>query len=160
MFSAYEILDIAVKLEKNGEKVYREAMDPTGDQSLKELLKWMAEEEIKHAEWFSELKSDVELNENHHLIREMSGDLVSDFVGDQSFSLKEVDFSAIKGTRELIEVFMEFERDTILFFEMLESFIIDEETGAKLKRIIDEEKAHISKLQELLPDPGVEVKME
>jgi len=155
MFSAYEILDIAVKLEKNGEKVYREAMDQTGDLSLKELLKWMADEEVKHAEWFSELKSEVELNENHHLIREMSEDLVSEFVGEQSFSLKDVDFSAIKGTRELIEVFIEFERDTILFYEMLESFIIDEETGEKLNRILDEENDHISKLQERLPGPRV-----
>jgi rubrerythrin len=155
MFSAYEILDIAVKLEKNGEKVYREAMDQTGDLSLKELLKWMADEEVKHAEWFSELKSEVELNENHHLIRELSGDLVSEFVGEQSFSLKDVDFSAIKGTRELIEVFIEFERDTILFYEMLESFIIDEETVEELNRIMDEENDHISKLQERLPDPRV-----
>jgi len=155
MFCAYEILDIAVKLEKNGEKVYREAMDQTGDLSLKELLKWMADEEVKHAEWFSELKSEVELNENHHLIRELSGDLVSEFVGEQSFSLKDVDFSAIKGTRELIEVFIEFERDTILFYEMLESFIIDEETGEKLNRILDEENDHISKLQERLPGPRV-----
>jgi rubrerythrin len=153
MFSAYEILDIAVKLEKNGEKVYREAMGQTGDLSLKELLKWMADEEVKHAEWFSELKGELELNEDHCLIREMSRDLVSEFVGEQSFSLKDVDFSAIKGTRELIEVFIEFERDTILFYEMLESFIIDEETGEKLNRIVDEEKAHISKLQELLPFP-------
>jgi len=152
MFSAYEILDIAIKLEKNGEKVYREAMDQTGDLSLKELLKWMADEEVKHAEWFSDLKSELELNEDHHLIREMSGDLVSEFVGEQSFSLKEVDFSAIKDSRELIEVFIEFERDTILFYEMLGSFIVDEETGEKLKRIMDEEKAHISKLQELIPD--------
>lgn len=155
MFSAYEILDIAIKLEKNGEKVYREAMDQTGDLSLKELLKWMADEEVKHAEWFSELKSEVELNENHHLIREMSEDLVSEFVGEQSFSLKDVDFSAIKGTRELIEVFIEFERDTVLFYEMLESFIIDEETGEKLNRILEEENDHISKLQERLPGPRV-----
>jgi rubrerythrin len=128
-------------------------MGQTGDLALKELLKWMADEEVKHAEWFSELKGEVELNEDHRLIREMSGDLVSEFVGEQSFSLKDVDFSAIKGTRELIEVFIEFERDTILFYEMLESFIIDEETGEKLNRIVDEEKAHISKLQELLPFP-------
>jgi rubrerythrin len=155
MFSAYEILDIAVKLEKNGEKVYREAMGQTGDLALKELLKWMADEEVKHAEWFSELKGEVDINEDHRLIREMSGDLVSEFVGEQSFSLKDVDFSAIKDTRELIEVFIEFERDTILFYEMLESFIIDQETGEKLNRIMDEEKDHISKLQELLPDPRV-----
>ena len=153
MFSAYEIIDIAEKLEKNGEKVYREAMDQTEDLSLKELLKWMADEEVEHAEWFSKLKSEVELNENLNLIKEMSRGLVSDFVGEQSFSLREVDFSAIKGTRELIEVFIEFERDTILFYEMLESFIIDEEIGEKLNRIMDEEKVHISKLQELLPDP-------
>lgn len=153
MFSAYEILDIAEKLEKNGENVYREAIAQTEDLSLKELLKWMADEEVVHAEWFSKLKSEVKLDEDFHLIKEMGGGLVSDLVGEQSFSLKEVDFSAIEGTRDLIEVFIEFERDTILFYEMLESFIIDEEIGEKLNRIMDEEKAHISKLQGLLPDP-------
>lgn len=153
MFSAYEIIDIAEKLEKNGEKVYREAIAQTGDPSLKELLKWMADEEVVHAEWFSKLKSKVELDEDFDLIKETGGGLVSDFVGEQSFSLREVDFSTIKGARELIEVFIEFERDTILFYEMLESFIIDEEIGKKLNRIMDEEKVHISKLQELLLDP-------
>jgi len=152
MFSAYEIIDIAEKIEKNGENVYREAIAQTEDLSLKELLKWMADEEVVHAEWFSKLKSKVELNEDFHLIKEMSGGLVSDFVGEQSFSLKEVDFSAIADIRELIEVFIEFERDTILFYEMLDSFIIDEEISEKLNRIMDEEKAHISKLQGLLPD--------
>ena len=155
MFSAYEILDIAVKLEKNGEKVYREAMEQAGDPALKELLDWMADEEVKHAEFFLELKGELELNKDHSLLKEMSGALVSEFVGDQSFSLREVDFSAIKDTRELIDVFIEFEKDTILFYEMLESIIADEKTGEKLKQIIAEEKNHISKLQGLLPDSGI-----
>ena len=129
MFSAYEILDIAVKLEKTGKRSTARQWGQTGDLSLKELLKWMADEEVKHAEWFSELKGKVELNEDHRLIREMSGDLVSKFVGEQSFSLKDVDFSAIKGTRELIEVFIEFERDTGLCYEMLDSFMSYEEAG-------------------------------
>ncbi|MBW1781986.1 MAG: ferritin family protein [Deltaproteobacteria bacterium] len=153
MFAAYEIIDIAEKLEKNGEKVYREAIAETQNPALKALLKWMADEEVRHAEWFSRLKDEVEMSDDQSLIKEMSGALVSDFLGEQSFSLKEVDFSAIKGTRELIEVFIEFERDTILFYEMLEAFIVDDETAQKLRRIMDEEKDHISKLEELLRDP-------
>jgi rubrerythrin len=53
----------------------------------------------------------------------------------------------------LIGVFIEFENDTILLYEMLESLITDEETAEKLSLIIGEERTHISELQELLPDP-------
>ena len=38
MFTAQDILDIAIRLEKNGEKTYREAMRETDDEALQEQL--------------------------------------------------------------------------------------------------------------------------
>ena len=149
MFSIHEIIDIAVQLEKNGENIYRDAQKLTDNFSLSDLLEWIAAEELNHVEWLTELKSDIELKEDHYLITEMSQALVSDFIGEQAFSLNDVDFSQIGNTKDMIKIFIEFEEDTIIFFEMLKSFLTDEKTTEKLDQIIIEEKSHIEKLQEL-----------
>ena len=149
MFSIHEIIDIAVQLEKNGENIYRDAQKLTDNFLLSDLLEWIAAEEVNHAKWLTELKSDIELNEDHYLITEMSQTLVSDFIGEQAFSLKDVDLSQIGNTKDMIKIFIEFEEDTIIFFEMLKSFITDKKTTEKLDQIIIEEKNHIEKLQEL-----------
>lgn len=150
MFTLNDILDLAIRLEKNGEAVYRNACDHTGDPSLNQLLTLTAEEEVKHAQWFSNLKRNIQTGDDHHIMKEMNDALIDEYVGDQSFSLKEVDFSKIKTNNEMISVFIEFEKDTILFYEMLQSFIEDKETAKALDRIIGEEKQHIEKFKDKL----------
>jgi rubrerythrin len=81
-------------------------------------------------------------------IEEMSRQVFKDLVGGQSFSLKEVDFSKVGSTHELISIFIEFEQDTVLFYELIAPFIEDEETRAHLQRVIAEENRHIGRLRE------------
>jgi len=149
MFTVKDILDVAIRLEENGEQVYRSALTHTTNGSLRELLAWSAGEEQKHAEWFSQLKADIDLSEDDHLISEMSRTLINDVVADQSFSLKDVDFSKIHNTEDLIDIFLEFEEDTILFFEMLQTFITNRDTLDRLEQITSEEKTHVRKLRTL-----------
>jgi len=80
----------------------------------------------------------------------MSREHLSDLIGEQSFSLKEVDFSQVDSTNELIFIFIEFEKDSILFYEMLKPFIQDEDTLAQLDKIIVEENSHIERLREFI----------
>ena len=42
MFTAQDILDIAIRLENNGEKTYRDALQHTPITDLKTLLAWIA----------------------------------------------------------------------------------------------------------------------
>ena len=56
MFTMDDIIDIAVKIEKNGEKVYHDALQKVSDPSLISLLQWLADEEVQHADWFFGLK--------------------------------------------------------------------------------------------------------
>ena len=57
MFTAQDILDIAIRLENNGEKTYRDAQQHTPSANLKSLLGWIAQEEQNHARWFTGLKN-------------------------------------------------------------------------------------------------------
>ena len=149
MFSILEIIDIAIQLEKNGEAVYRQAAGRMTDTELKKMLDWFADEEIRHADFFSSLKNGVEENADEHFNEEMSRELIDRFVKEQMFSLKGVDFSEIDDLNELLNIFLEFEEDTLLFFEMLYPFVTNPNDAKKMNQIIDEEKSHIKQLHEL-----------
>jgi rubrerythrin len=148
VFEIKEILELAIRLEKNGEATYRKAMASSSDESMNALLQWMADEEVSHREWFAALKSDLDNGVKNPFIEEMARQVFKDLVGGQSFSLKEVDFSKVSSTHELISIFIEFEQDTILFYELIAPFIEDEETCGHLQRVIAEENRHIDRLRE------------
>ena len=150
LFSANEILDLAIKLEKNGELVYRDAIEKVSNPELIRLLEWMADEEVKHANWFAELKLKLDQKSVNPFMEKMSRELFDDLLGDKNFSLKDVDFSSVSEIDDLMAIFIEFEKDSVRFYQVLEPFIEDPVSLESLKKIIDEENCHIKRLQELM----------
>ena len=150
MFSAQDVLDIAVRLENNGEKTYRNALQHAQHADLKDLLNWIAQEEQNHARWFTRLKDRLIQGEDRHLVAEMSRALVEDVVQGQAFSLQEVDFKTIDTPEKMIRTFIGFEDDTIAFYEILKTFIEDPAVTQQLEQIIAEEKEHIEQFSRLL----------
>lgn len=150
MFTIEEILNLAEQLEKNGENVYRQALSLIREKEVAELVRWMADEENRHAQWFSQLKAKWASESQNPLKQEVEQSMLADMLGRQSFSLKEVDFKTIKDERALLAVFIEFEEDTILFYEMLEPFVQDDLVKIQLDRIIEEEHEHIRRITEHL----------
>jgi len=152
MFSIQEILDLAIRLENNGESVYRHAVDEVSEPEIVSLLQWMADEEVEHARWFSELRHKLKTHPTDSFMAEMSREVFADFLGEKSFSHQDVDFSKIERVSDLVAVFIEFEKDTILFYEALKPFIEDNDTLNNLEKIIAEENKHIEKLHQFLAD--------
>jgi rubrerythrin len=147
MFLAREIYHLAIQIEKNGEKFYREALEKISNPSLKELIVWIADQELEHQEWFSKRMSVLEDKADDLDLEEMGQTILKDILGDQSFSLKEADLSSVNNLEDLLRLTVEFENDSILFYEMIGSLIDDKETSEKLQEIIKEEKRHIELLQ-------------
>jgi rubrerythrin len=149
LFSAKEIIELAIKIEKNGEAVYRSAIEKVPNPELVPLLEWMADEEVKHANWFAELKHNLETKNENPFVEEMGHELFNEMLGDKNFSLKDVDFATIEEIDDLIETFIEFEKDSIIFYEVLKPFVEDPVVREYLNKIIDEEKHHIELLKEI-----------
>jgi rubrerythrin len=150
LFTANELLDMAIKLEKNGEAAYRSAVAKVKKPELVSLLEWMAAEEAKHAGFFAELKRNLKTNQVNPFVEEMSRELFDDLLGNQNFSLKEVDFSSIENTDELLGVFIEFEKDSVIFYKVLEPFVQDPVALQHIQKIIEEENFHIKQLQKFI----------
>ena len=150
MLSLRDIVDIAVKIEQNGERVYRSAAEKITDPSLHSLLQWLADEEVKHMEWFEALKDAVPDTGDFPEQEKMGRALLQNAVGAQSFTLEDADFSSMKKVEDLLKLAVEFEKDTVLFYGMLQPLIEDQMTLEQLHAIIQEEENHVLHLKERL----------
>ena len=150
MFTLGEIIDLAVRIEANGEKAYRKAQGQVTDPALASMLGWLADEEVEHEKWFPRLKENITIGREDPKLEEMGKAILQGVLGDHTFSIDEADFSRIEDLDSLLELSVEFEKDTILFYEMLSAFIEDEQTLIRLNRIIEEENRHVRLLQDFL----------
>ncbi|PIE65563.1 MAG: hypothetical protein CSA26_03045 [Desulfobacterales bacterium] len=149
MFTIADIRNIAIQIEKNGEATYRKAAANASDPELAQILIWMADQEKKHAEWFSNLRSTMPLTREQKELEEMGKVLLQDMVKGNNFLLGEENLNSAQTTQKLFEISSSFEADTALFYEFLLGLIEEPEVQGQLQRIIEEERKHIKKLQEL-----------
>lgn len=150
MFSEREILEIAIRMEKNGELEYRKAAGELSDETLVTSLEWMADEEQEHAKFFTGLLDELEVRSKSHFGEELDATFLKDLIGGGSLSLKTVDFSQVGSIDELLNIYIGFEKDSILFYEMITPMIDNLDTRFQVERIVAEEKAHIKRLKELV----------
>lgn len=150
MFSIADIIEMAIQIEKNGESVCRKVLAKNVDPDLASLFEWMAEQESNHVKWFQKLKRTAVASNLNSQLEKMGRSLLRDILGEQGFSLSDADFSKIKTKKDLISLLIEFENDTILFYEMIKTVVDDQTTLTYLDMIIEEERKHSTELQAYL----------
>jgi len=148
MFTWREIIDIAVQIEHNGERIYRRASEQITNPRLSLELSRPADEEASNAKWFSRLTPPGAIPQGFSSLEKIARVFMRETVVDKTLSLQEADFTTMKAVEDLLETSIEFERDTILFYEMIRRLVPEDETITLLDTIITEEKNHITTLQE------------
>jgi rubrerythrin len=149
MFTISEVFDLAIRLEKNGENFYRRFVDSMVDSNLKVQLLWLADQEQMHANFFTRLKQESSAQAPEDLGAHLDGSLLQDFLGGHALSLDEVDPHSLEDVSAVLQIALEFEKDTILFFGMIRTFITEQAVLEGLDAIIKEEERHIKVLQDL-----------
>ena len=148
MFTPGEICDLGVQIERNGEKFYRDALKQPWSAPMASMLHMLAEEEVRHVEFFVRLKKSAAQEGGDPEMEAMGRDMLKEVLGSQTFSLKEADLSKIRNIEQLRRTAIEFEKDTILFYEMIRSFVMDKETVEQLDAITEEENRHVKLFEE------------
>lgn len=147
MFTLGDIRNIAIQIERNGEETYRNASKAAKDPEVAEMLAWMADEEKCHANWFAGLESNMPLTAEQREIEQMGRTLLQDMIKGNNFLLNEDDLKNAANVEEVIAKSKAFELDTILFYEFLIEFLDDKEAIGQLRKIINEERNHIKRLE-------------
>ena len=150
MFTLGEIIDLAIRIEKNGESTYRKAQKEVSSSKVSAMLEWLADDEAKHEKWFTELRENVDEKIEDPILEKMGKEILQSVLGDHTFSMNEVDFSSLDNIKGLLEVSLEFEKDTLIFYEMIKGFIEDENVLSGIDKIIEEENSHVKNLEEFL----------
>lgn len=156
MFSLKDISELAEKIERNGEHLYRRAKRAVKDPQLRALLNWLADEEQRHAQWFSKLNwGNQEIDPDAEMAK-MGRALLVEMVGEQTFSLDKKGLESAGTINKIVSQAIEFEKDTIIFYGMLRDFIKDRTVQEQLDIIIAEEHSHVDKLSAFLDQPQPE----
>ena len=148
MFTLHDITSLAIHLERNGEAVYRTVLERVTAKEVRDLFLWLAEQEVGHRQWFMALQQQHAKTGNDYLIDEASAEILSTVLGAQTFSLEDTLSSDTLTVEDLRRIALEFERDTILFYELIWEWIEDAEIRTHLEVIISEEKQHAKVLEE------------
>jgi rubrerythrin len=149
MFTLNDVCNIAIQIEHNGERIYRAAGKRTDDPQMAQIFNWMADEEMQHAQWFESLHLPSPVPQEHQEIESMGRSLLQEMMKDQAFSLENDRMEAVADLAGLFELSIEFEQDTILFYETLRSFIDEADTVEQLNRVIGQEHGHVRQLESL-----------
>jgi rubrerythrin len=153
MFTLSDIIDVAVQIEENGQMAYAGASTCCEDPNLCKMLETMAHDEQNHTRWFQDLKTCIpnESVASRH-VAEMGRSVLQDMLSGQTFSLHKDLLISTSTARDLIVQSIEFENDTILFYQMLSQFIDDSEVLDQLDKIISEEQRHVEMLEQWLAE--------
>lgn len=151
-FSGQEIVEIAVRIEENGNAFYTAAAEMIReDNDIRALFSDLAEKEVLHIAIFQKLLSKFE-PEDYDLPQDDSSAYISNLAESHIFgkpdSGKEL-AKTITTPRQALEIAYKFENDSVTFYTELEKRAKSD--SAKLVRqIIEEEKEHAADIRKYL----------
>lgn len=149
IFSADEVLQMAEQIERNGARFYRHAAEMPFDERTRNTLLDLAAWEERHEETFAtmrtqlpeEARAPAAFDPHHELplyLQAMADRRVFDLDGDLVARL-----SGSETMREILEVALGFEKDSVVFYVGMKDLVPEEVGGVHLEAIIKEEMSHI-----------------
>ncbi len=149
-YSAVEVIEMAIKTEEAGKLFYESVARKTRQKNLKELFQFLASEETKHKQLFTNLyqltKEKPEAipynwDEMNLYLKALSESRF--FLGeDKAINL----VKKAKTPKQALDYALGFERDTMLFYTEITN-IVSEQNRELVNKIIAQEKNHIRQLQ-------------
>ncbi|AFL68088.1 ferritin family protein [Sulfurospirillum barnesii] len=139
------VYEYAMKVEKDGEKYYRDLASKTDDVGLKSILTMLAEEEVKHYIVFDKMNKKEAMPTQASVDVFKSAKTIFEKLREENkactFSDDQIDFykSALRS-----------EENSYKFYVEKASMLEDEEQKAIFMRIAEEERQHMVLLENLI----------
>jgi rubrerythrin len=154
LFSGNEIIDIAVKIEENGQAFYVAAADRAEDENLSTALRKLADDEVEHRKVFEAM---YKADEQYSLVQgygEEADAYARAMASAQVFAPGKSVAALVKEAGDIFQVLnlaMGAEKDSILYYTEMRDWVQPRDRDV-VDRVIAEEKKHLSDLSRLLGD--------
>jgi rubrerythrin len=151
-YSAQEIVNIAVRIEENGNEFYTLAAEIISESNdLKGLFTDLAEKEVMHIAVFQKLAEKFDAD-SFDFEQPDDSEYVGHMANSHIFGLPDAGkklASAIRTPREALEIAYKFENDSVSFYSELLKYTRSD-SKAIVQQIIDEEKDHAEEIARFL----------
>ena len=147
-FNPVQAYKIAVKMEKNGIEFYQDLLKQVRDEEARREIDFLIEQEQEHLKTFQEL-----LNKEKEVTQDsFEEDDIVNYVNTHVFdsSSEKEKAKGMEHRHTALEEAMNMERRSIVFYEGCLLHSKGAQAKKAFKKILEEEKKHLSKFAELL----------
>jgi len=151
VFSAYEVIQFAVKIEENGEEFYRQAAGKFNHKAIKDTFLTLADEEIQHRQIFAEIMAQVENYEPAESFGGEYSQYLRSYASEHIFTKEKTakfQIAQIKAVAQAIDFAIEMELDSIHYYTEAKNLVPPAQRGI-IDRIIEQELQHYLKLNQV-----------
>ena len=155
-FNVDEIFEMAVEIEKNAEKFYKKASTKTSDKITKKMFLALAEMEHGHLETFEKMRTKLSEEEKELMTFDPDNEAalylqtMATLHGTEGKVSSSVELTGNETLKQILEIALNAEKDSVVFYFGLSSFVSEKSGREKIKEIIDEEISHITTLYKKL----------
>lgn len=150
-FSGKELLDIAIRIEKNGAAFYDSLARSTGNFKIKGAYKQLADKEREHIEVFRNMFSSARDSQTPHTYSEEYGAYLKALIDSAVFTDDQVtrDMARkVSSDAEAIQIGLGAEKDSILFYSEMRELVRAADRDV-VNKVIEQEKSHMRELASL-----------
>lgn len=150
IFNADEIFEMALKIEQNGEKFYRDSAQKVKDSETQDFLAGLADMELEHQRIFKGMKSALTAADQKAMTfdpNNETGLYLASLANTKVFFEKDIDTSGLEG---IFKSALAAEKDSIAFYLGMKDLVPAGSGREKIEEIIKEEMRHIRILSERL----------
>lgn len=155
-FNADEVFEMAEQIERNAGKFYREAAAVAAERPAKDLFLRLSAMEDGHLRTFQQMRTSLSDQEKGGTTFDPEGEAslylqaMADDRGFEGLRRPNVKLTGQESTRELLEIALEAERNSILYYVGLREMVPTEAGRDKVQAIISEEVRHAADLRRQL----------
>jgi len=146
-----EVIEAAVSIEENGYAFYKSVEGAIDDKDVKDVFSFLAGEENRHIVAFKKIYEGIDDQEDTIIDDEDSSNYIKALAEKNVFTKKDAANDLVKNIKtpfDAINLALNFERDSILFFNEIKSFV-SQDNRDLINKLIKEEHDHIVKLHKL-----------
>jgi len=151
IFSASEIVEMGIRIERNGRDFYNGAAMLSKNDSARQIFELLSREEENHIKRFEDILSKVKKYEPSEAYPNEYFSYIKSIAGEYVFTQEEKGSEIAKGIKsdsEGVDLGIGFEKDSILFYQEMKKFVLAGEQKT-VDGLLEEEKQHLRKLNEL-----------
>jgi len=155
-FNAFEVFEIAERIERSGAKFYRQAAELFNETRIRNLFFELADWEIKHEEIFANMRKQLSEQSRELRTFKPEDNLLLDaqaMAGLAVFALNpelSEEFTGKESKEDIFKKAIEKEKDSIVYYTGLKNFVPAQAGQDKIDDIIKEEMHHVRILNQSL----------